>query len=168
MSCCEEPFEQLNVRNVNAEESRLSLSQEASCCRVPSCPRQPVNYEFRGPNGDLQIIDSGAPIAQRCSLNEASNLSWSGRHPYALGYGRSNFSHYKPNIAHVIGDAITQRHSGYYQPQGYGWGNYGHPRQNIAHVIGDVITQRHSGYYQPSMHGIGLGIRHRFGHNRFR
>lgn len=167
MSDGEQLLEQPSVRGINTGDSRLSLSQEASCCRGSSCQRQPIDSSFVGPNGDMQLVNS-RQIVQPSRYYEDHNSTYY-QQPYAHGgsyyqphdYRRNNHGYQSSNIPHVISDVITQQHSGYNQPYGYGFGNSGYQRSNIPHVIRDVITQQHNGR---SYYNNPHGYQHRGGH----
>lgn len=130
MSCCEQPFEQPSVRDINAAESRSSFSQEASCCRGPGCQSQPVDSAFVGSHGDVQITNSCAPMAQPSSydaVHDQSNYrqphAYGARYPQLPSYGRDNYGHQRPSLAHTISDVVTQGHGGHHQQFGYGSGH---------------------------------------------
>lgn len=162
MSCCEQRLDQPSVRDMNAAESRASFSQEASCCRGPGCQSQPVDSAFVGSSGDVQLVNTGAPMNQTARYDEVQDHShyrqphaYGVRYPQLPGYGRGNFGHQRPSLAHTISDVVTQGHGGHHQQFGYGRGNFDYQRSNIPHVISDVITQQHSGYNQPYGYGFG-------------
>lgn len=154
MSDGEQLLEKSSLSDINAGNSRLSFSQEASYCRGPSCQsRQPIDSSFVGQNGDMQIVSG--PIVQPSRYYEAQNSAYypqqtSGSYYQPQGYGWNSHGYRSSGIS----DVMTQQHNGYYQPHGYGWNSHGNNRSSsIPHVISDVITRQHNGYSQP--HGYG-------------